>query len=60
MKIETENAKNGITSTVNLALHRDLILKTPREKLDQTDGSEKNYIWRDIMKAATFFYLQWI
>ena len=27
MKIKTKNAKYGVTSTVNLALHKDLILK---------------------------------
>ena len=32
MKIKTKNAKNGVTSTVNLALHKDLILKTPRRE----------------------------
>ena len=32
MKIKTKNAKNGVTSTVNLALHKDLILKTPKAK----------------------------
>ena len=30
MKIKTKNSKNGITSTVNLALNKDLILKTPK------------------------------
>ena len=30
MKIKTKNAKNCVTSTVNLALHKDLILKTPK------------------------------
>ena len=32
MKIKTKNAKNGVTSTVNLALHKDLILKTPKQR----------------------------
>ena len=30
MKIKTKNAKSGVTSTVNLALHKDLILKTTK------------------------------
>ena len=33
MKIKTKNTKNGVTSTVNLALHKDLILKTPRREV---------------------------
>ena len=33
MKIKTKNAKNGVTSTVNLALHKDLILKAPRREV---------------------------
>ena len=28
MKIKTKTAKNGVTSTVELALRKDLILKT--------------------------------
>ena len=30
MKIKTKNAKKRVISTVNLALHKDLILKTPK------------------------------
>ena len=30
MKIKTKNSKDGITSTVNSTLHKDLILKTPK------------------------------
>ena len=43
MKIKTKNAKNGVTSTVNLALHKDLILQTrkQREKSDRI-GSWKS------------------
>ena len=37
MKIKTKNAKNGVTSTVNLALHKDLnqdlILKKPKKEV---------------------------
>ena len=33
MKIKTKNAKNGATSTVNLALHKDSILKTPKREV---------------------------
>ena len=29
-------------STVNVALHKDLILKTQKEKLDQSDGKKKS------------------
>ena len=32
MKIKTKNAKNGIPSTVNLTLHKYLILKTPKQR----------------------------
>ena len=32
MKIKTKNAKNGFTSTTNLTLHKDLILKTPEQR----------------------------
>ena len=31
-KIKTKTAKNGVTSTVSLALHKDLILKTSRRE----------------------------
>ena len=42
MKIKTKSAKNGVTSTANLALHKDLILNTPkqREKLDRLRAME--------------------
>ena len=33
MKIKTKNTKNGVTSTINLALQKDLILKTPRREV---------------------------
>ena len=37
MKIKTKNAKNGVMSTVNLALHKDLsqdlILKKPKTEV---------------------------
>ena len=33
MKIKTKNAKNGVMSTVNLALHKDLLLKTPKREV---------------------------
>ena len=33
MKMKTKNAKNGVISTVNLALHKDLILKTPKREV---------------------------
>ena len=32
MKIKTKNAKNGVTFSVKLALHKDLILKTPKRE----------------------------
>ena len=32
MNIKTKNAKNGVTSTVTLALQKDLILKTPKKE----------------------------
>ena len=40
MKIETKNARIGVTSTVNLALQKDLIMKTlkQREKSDRLGG----------------------
>ena len=36
---ETKKAENGFTSIVNLTLHKDLILKTPkqREKPDRLE-----------------------
>ena len=33
MKLKTKNAKNGVTSTVNLALDKDLILKIPKREV---------------------------
>ena len=33
MKMKTKNEKKGVTSTVNLALHKDLILKTPKKEV---------------------------
>ena len=32
MKIKTKNSQNEVTSTVNFALHKDLILKTPKQR----------------------------
>ena len=39
MKIKTKNAKNSVTFIVNLALHKNLILKTPKhgEKSDRLE-----------------------
>ena len=58
MKIKTNNTKNGVTSTIKLALHKDLTLKTPKieQESDYGGGSKKNYIWRSIMKAVTFYF----
>ena len=44
MKIKTKNAKSGVTSTVKLALHKDLILKTSntKEVSQISDGSKKS------------------
>ena len=33
MEIKTKNSKNGVTSTVNLALHKNLVLKTPKREV---------------------------
>ena len=33
MKIKTKNAKNDVTSTVNLALQKDLMLKKPKREV---------------------------
>ena len=33
MKIKTKTAENGVTSTVNLALHESLVLKTPKREI---------------------------
>ena len=33
MKIKTKNAKNNVTSAVNLALHKGLILKTLKREV---------------------------
>ena len=33
LKIKTKNAKNGVTSTVKLALHKDLILNKPKREV---------------------------
>ena len=59
MKIKTKNAKNGVTFTVSVALHKELILKTPKTEVKkevEVEGSEKSYIWRDIMNAVTFYF----
>ena len=32
MKIKTKNAKNGVTSTVNLALHKDFYIEDTKER----------------------------
>ena len=42
MKIKTKNAKNGVTSTVNLTLHKDLILKTPKQR----EKSDRLELWK--------------
>ena len=31
LKIKTKNAKNGVMSTVKLALHKDLVMKTANQ-----------------------------
>ena len=43
MKIKTNNTKIGVTSTVKLALHKDLSLKTPNieQESDYGGGSKK-------------------
>ena len=59
MKIKTKTAKYGVTSTVSLTLHKDLTLKTPKrdaKNKGKFEGSEKSYIWRDIMKTVTFYF----
>ena len=33
MKIKTKIAKNAVTSTVDLALHKDLLLKAPKREV---------------------------
>ena len=33
MKVKTKKAKNGLMSTVNLALCKDLIVKTPKTEV---------------------------
>ena len=42
-------------STVNLALHKDLILKTPKGEV-RSVMEENSYIWKDDMKAVTFCF----
>ena len=42
--------KFGITQKFNIEDTK------AREKLDQSDGSKKSYIWRDVMKAVTFCF----
>ena len=59
MKIKTKNAKPGVTSTASLALHKNLILKTPKREVKkevEVEGSEKSYIWRDIMKGSHILF----
>ena len=64
MKIKTKNAKNGVTSTVNLTLHKDLILKTlkQREKSDKFEWwkskklhMERHYEGSNILESRTHF-----
>ena len=33
MKTKAKNSKSGVTSTVKLTLHKDLILKTPNREV---------------------------
>ena len=48
--------KNGVTSTVTLTLQEYFFLRYQRGKLDYSDGSKKSYIWKDVMKAVTFYF----
>ena len=53
---QNRNAKNDLTFTVRLTLHKDLQdLKTPNRQVRE-DGRKKFYIWRIIMKAVTFYF----
>ena len=38
MKIKTSNTKIGVTTTVKLALHKDLTLKTPNIEQESDYG----------------------
>ena len=56
MKFKTKNAKNGVTSAVNLALHKDLILKTPKReiRLEWLKYMGSSYEWElEAIKIAT-------
>ena len=52
------NAKNEVTSTVKLALHQDLqdlVLEPPKRQVRE-GGSKRFYIWRNMIKAITFYF----
>ena len=58
MKIKTKNAKNGVMSTINLALHiqRFNIEDTKERSQIRVMEVKESYMWRDIMKAVTFCF----
>ena len=60
MKIKTKNAKNGVTSTVNLAFHKDLILKTINQSINQSinvfQGKIQTAQFTNIYKHTLFLH----
>ena len=56
MKIKIKNAKRGVTSTVNLALHKDSDIEDHKERSQIRVMEAKKVIWREIMKAVTFYF----
>ena len=51
-----KNAKNGVTSAVKVALHKDLILNTLNGKVRLEWWKLKIYILGYIIKVATFYF----
>ena len=49
MKIKTKNAKNCVTSAINLPLNKDFILKTPKREVRSEVHMERHYEGSNIL-----------
>ena len=58
VKIKTKNAKNGVTLTVNLALLKDLVLKTPKREVRLEWGKWKKLDMESHYEGSHIVFLE--
>ena len=59
MKTKTKNAKKkGVMSTVNFALHKDLILKTPKGEVRSEWGKQKKLHMERRYEGSPILFLE--